>query len=357
MRRATAGTTRGLLPPFLDRPASRLRGLASRKLLVACLLLFLAFQAAWFLRAAGSRASSPSRAGVDASRPLLSGAAPAGASGPGGAPGAPGERAIEAGQAATMLFLARDHSLVRRSVGFAWTLDTLRRSPDYRLTRAQVQTLAPLVRELAGAAREEQVTLLAMRALLTPGQLSFLNEPSERQDSRRSGPGGWDPLPSENFEVLLELLNQRLAGPGGSKVPTDHPGSFGSAGSGPEGPASRAPGGASLGAVLPPAPGRNSAPVYISRWSDFLEYPDQLAHRLLQMDADKDLAFTGEQARQVVPLLQRYVAATQLYDQGAVRFAAALTDPQLGYLAAELQARGTPDVAVVNVLVDLVPSP
>ncbi len=263
--------------------------------------------------------------------------------------GAPADRASRgAPQDALLLFLGRDHSLVRRSVGFAWTLDRLRCNAQHHLTPAQLEELRPLVQRLVEDARAEQESILGLRAVLTPEQVAFLNDTT----GLHSGDSGPDVLPSESFERLLTALQARATGPEASS-PRSPEGSseVGQAGVFLVSPVP----GDEAGVCVPSAPGRDSAPALVSRWSDFLERPPQLARWLLVMDGRNGLAFSADQARQMLPLLKRLIAAVERYDATAVQFAAALTAEQVAYLRSEFLKRGIPDFVVVNFLLELLP--
>jgi len=339
--RRTSGTA-GTLPPVA--------GVTNLKILLV--LLFLGVLAAQGLRLAGRDAlpaTGPSRSAEVAP---AGGGGFAGPGGPFPAPG-PGSRpgpSDEAGQAALMVFLGRDHSLVRRSVGFAWALDRLRSSQPYRLTPVQLETLTPLVRQLVEDARAEHDSILELRAWLTAEQVAFLNNPGEPHGRGGLVPMGPDVLPSEGFKALLGALRERasdraprgvpVAGAGAAPAPTA------------EGSADYDPGLAG-GPYVPAAVGRNPAPALVSSWSDFLERPPTLAAALTAMEARKDLAFSPDQAGRLVPVLQRLVLAVERYDQVTRRFTAGLTAEQIRYLRACFQERGMPDDFAVNVLLEL----
>ncbi len=342
MTEATGRTTQdeGARPaPSGQRASVRAGGPGLKRMLVLLLLVILGTQALWLFREPEPRQGT--------SVPV-EGSAP-GQSSPVEPPGSePGNRdAGEIRQAATMIFLGRDHSLVRRSVGFAWTLDRLRSSAPYRLTPAQVEELRPLVQLLVEDARAERESILGIRAVLTPEQVAFLNSPDDPRAGDLAGSGGTDVLPSEEFKGLLQALRQRVAAAGGSGPPTGVAGPK-VGGAGPD------YGG---GPYVPSGPGRNSAPALVSRWSDFLDRPPLLARWLAVMDSRPELSFGAEQSSQMVQLLERLIAAVERYDEVAGRFAAVLTDAQMAHVRAELQKRGMPDYVVVNVLMELLSPP
>lgn len=329
MRRFAPDGGAGLLPR--PRPASqRTAGPGSKTWLLAILFMLLGAQAFWMLRGQGFLSGDREPARTSSAVVALSDARPS----------------------ALLLFLGRDYCLVRRSVGFAWTFDRLRSSAPHHLTPTQLEEVRPLVEMLVEDARAEQDSILGLRAILTPEQVAFLNNPSGIHPSDLFGATRPDLLPSESFKKLLKALQVRAAG----VDPSD-------ARPGGEAPARGLVGlarvspvpGDEAGVCVPSAPGRNAAPALVSRWSDFLERPPQLADWLVAMDGRKDLAFSADQARQMLPLVKRLIAAVERYDATTVRFTAALTGGQLAYLRSEFCKRGIPDFVVVNLLSELLP--
>lgn len=305
---------------------------------MAILLVLLGAQASWMLRGHGLLPADGEPPGTSsAGKPREARA---------------GRASDDARPSALLLFLGRDYCLVRRSVGFAWTLDRLRSSAPHHLTPAQLEEVRPLVQMLVEDARAEQDSILGLRAVLTPEQVGFLNNPAGVHPSDLFGASGPDVLPSESFKRLLKALQARAteADPSGRRPGQEAPARS------PAGLARVVPlPGDAAGVCVPSAPGGNSAPALVSRWSDFLDRPPQLAGWLMVMDGRKDLAFSADQARQMLPLVQRLIAAVERYDATTVRFAAALTAEQLAYLRSEFLKRGIPDFVVVRLLPELLP--
>ncbi len=345
----TAGPA-GALPPVAG--LSRLK-----TVLVLLFLGVLAVQGLWLARRDARQpvgASPPAGSALSAGGPPPGPGGPAPAPGPGRDPGPGPGPSGEAAQVALMVFLGRDHSLVRRSVGFAWALDRLRSSPQHRLTPVQRQALTPLVRQLVEDARAEHDSILELRAGLTPGQVAFLNNPGEPRGGRGLAPMGPDILPSEGFKPLLAALRERASGSSFGGTPVAEAREEAEEPRTPGGAAPEDPGSAG-GPYVPASVGRNPAPALVSRWSDYLERPPTLAAALAAMEARADLAFSPGQSERLVPVLQRLVLAVERYDQVSCRFAAGLTSEQIRYLRACFQERGMPDDFVVNVLVELLP--